>query len=101
MEKLIRELSTSATDTLAMIDAIGDSLLSGIKCRIATLKKQLQSEHCSKLEKLQLVARELEAPRELYQQMKMLLQHHNSFLLKGFHSTIYRSSLPFRIHCPF
>uniref|UniRef100_A0A8C2RVI2 Tripartite motif-containing protein 54 n=1 Tax=Capra hircus TaxID=9925 RepID=A0A8C2RVI2_CAPHI len=76
MEKLIRELSTSATDTLAMIDAIGDSLLSGIKCRIATLKKQLQSEHCSKLEKLQLVARELEAPRELYQQMKMLLQHH-------------------------
>lgn len=76
MEKLIRELSTSATDTLAMIDAIGDSLLRGIKCRIATLKKQLQSEHCSKLEKLQLVARELEAPRELYQQMKMLLQHH-------------------------
>ncbi|XP_068829738.1 tripartite motif-containing protein 54-like [Capricornis sumatraensis] len=76
MEKLIRELSTSATDTLAMIDAIGDSLLSGIKCRIATLKKQLQSEHCSKLEKLQVVARELEAPRELYQQMKMLLQHH-------------------------
>ncbi|XP_061282236.1 tripartite motif-containing protein 54-like isoform X3 [Bos javanicus] len=76
MEKLIRELSTSATDTLAMIDAIGDSLLSGIKCRIATLKKQLQNEHCSKLEKLQLVARELEAPRELYQQMKMLLQHH-------------------------
>ncbi|OWK07248.1 hypothetical protein Celaphus_00017007 [Cervus elaphus hippelaphus] len=76
MKKLIRELSTSAADTLAMIDAIGDSLLSGIRRRIATLKKQLESEHCSKLEKLQLVARELEAPLKLYQQMKMLLQHH-------------------------
>lgn len=76
MKKLIRELSTSASDTLAMIDAIGDSLLSGIKRRIATLKKQVESEQCSKLEKLQLVARELEAPLKLYQQMKMLLQHH-------------------------
>ncbi|XP_032333326.1 tripartite motif-containing protein 54 [Camelus ferus] len=77
-EKLIRELATSAADTLAMIDAIGDSLLGGIKRRVATLKRQLESEHSSKLEKLQLVARELEAPRQLYQQMKMLLQHHTN-----------------------
>lgn len=76
VKKLIRDLSTSTADTLAMIDAIGDSLLSRIKRRIATLKKQLESEQCSKLEKLQLVARELEAPLKLYQQMKMLLQHH-------------------------
>lgn len=75
-KKFIRELSTSAADTLAMIATIGDSLLRGIKCWIATLKRQLESEHSSKLEKLQLVARELEAPQQLYQQMKMLLQHH-------------------------
>ncbi|TKC39380.1 hypothetical protein EI555_009755, partial [Monodon monoceros] len=75
-KKFIQELSTSAADTLAMIATIGDSLLRGIKCRIATLKRQLESEHSSKLEKLQLVARELEAPQQLYQQMKMLLQHH-------------------------
>ncbi|KAJ8784913.1 hypothetical protein J1605_007799 [Eschrichtius robustus] len=75
-KKLIRELSTSAADTLAMIATIGDSLLRAIKCRIATLKRQLESEHSSKLEKLQLVARELEAPQQLYQQMKMILQHH-------------------------
>ncbi|TEA40350.1 hypothetical protein DBR06_SOUSAS26010006, partial [Sousa chinensis] len=75
-KKFIRELSTSAADTLAMIATIGDSLLRGIKCQIATLKRQLESEHSSKLEKLQLVARELEAPQQIYQQMKMLLQHH-------------------------
>lgn len=61
-EKLIGDLSTSADDTRAMIDAFGDSLLSGIKCRIATLKRQLELEHVSKLENLQLVARKLEAP---------------------------------------
>ncbi|XP_011383085.1 tripartite motif-containing protein 54 [Pteropus vampyrus] len=61
-EKLIGDLSASADDTRAMIDAFGDSLLSGIKCRIATLKRQLELEHVSKLEKLQLVARKLEAP---------------------------------------
>lgn len=52
-EKLIGELSTNAEDTQAMIDATGDSLLCGIKCRIATLKRQLELEHISKLEKLQ------------------------------------------------
>lgn len=75
-QKLIGDLSTSADDTQAMIDTIGDSLLSGIKCRITTLKRQLELEHVSRLEKLQFVARELEAPRQLYQQMKALLKHH-------------------------
>lgn len=52
-EKLIRELSTSTADTLAMINTIGDSLLSGIRSWIATLKRYLKREHTSKLEKLQ------------------------------------------------
>lgn len=64
-EKLIRELSTSTADTLAMINTIGDSLLSGIRSWIATLKRYLKREHTSKLEKLQPPC----------QQMKILLQH--------------------------
>ncbi|XP_074054462.1 tripartite motif-containing protein 54-like isoform X1 [Macrotis lagotis] len=75
-EKLISELITSTADTRAMIDTIGSSLLNGIKFRIATLKKKLDNEHSTKLEKLQLVATELQAPRQLYQQMKTLLEQH-------------------------
>ncbi|KAM9206547.1 LOW QUALITY PROTEIN: uncharacterized protein PS065_014584 [Dugong dugon] len=76
-QRLIGELRASTADMRAMINAVGNNPLSGIKCLIATLKKQLESEHSSKLEKLQLVARELEAPhRRLYQQMKLLLEQH-------------------------
>ncbi|XP_037350149.1 tripartite motif-containing protein 54 isoform X2 [Talpa occidentalis] len=77
-ERRIRELSSSAADTRAMMDAIEESLLSSIRGRVATLKQHLESELSTKLKQLQLVAQELQAPRQLYQQMKALLQHHTS-----------------------
>lgn len=63
-----------------MIDTIGDSLLSGIKCWMATLKQQLEGELSAKLQKLQLVTQELEAPGRFYQQMKALLKQHSSMV---------------------
>ncbi|XP_058157433.1 tripartite motif-containing protein 54 [Dasypus novemcinctus] len=74
--QLTRELLASAADACTMIDTIGNLLLRCVRCRMATLKKKLENEHSSKLEKLQLVAREFEAPRQLYQQMKTLLEQH-------------------------
>ncbi|KAG8524035.1 LOW QUALITY PROTEIN: Zinc finger protein 169 [Galemys pyrenaicus] len=77
-ERRIRDLSSSAADIRAMMNAIEESLLSSIRGHVATLKQQLERELSTKLEQLQLVAQELEAPRQLYQQMKALLQHHTS-----------------------
>ncbi|XP_049626864.1 tripartite motif-containing protein 54-like [Suncus etruscus] len=74
-EQLMWALSSNATDVQAMLDTIGDSLLSGISRRLAALRQQLEQELDSKLEKLQLVANEQRAPQHLYQQMKGLLQH--------------------------
>lgn len=54
MEKLLGDLSTSAADMSAMISTVGGSLLGGIKCQIATLKRQLELEHTPKLEKFRL-----------------------------------------------
>lgn len=71
-------LSSNATDVQAMMDTIGDSLLSGISRRLSALRQQLEQELNSKLEKLQLVASEQRAPQHLYQQMKGLLQHPGS-----------------------
>ncbi|XP_029453367.1 tripartite motif-containing protein 54 [Rhinatrema bivittatum] len=78
-EKLINELTSTTEDTKTMIDTIGISLLNEIKYRIVALKIKLDYEHSSKLRKLKLAVNELEAPKNLYQQMKTLLdQHANS-----------------------
>ncbi|XP_075795796.1 tripartite motif containing 13 isoform X2 [Pelodiscus sinensis] len=77
-EKLISELLSSTTDTKMMIDTVGLSLLKGIRCRIAELKTKLHKDYLTKLEKLQLVESETEAPRQLYQQMKTLLEQHSN-----------------------
>ncbi|KAG6938047.1 tripartite motif-containing protein 54 [Chelydra serpentina] len=77
-EKLISELVSSTTDTKVMIDTVGISLLKGIRCRIAELKTKLHMDYSTKLEKLHLVESETEAPRQLYQQMKTLLEQHSN-----------------------
>ncbi|CAM5155031.1 unnamed protein product [Natator depressus] len=77
-EKLISELLSSTTDTKVMIDTVGISLLKGIRCRIAELKTKLHKDYSTKLEKLHLLESETEAPRQLYQQMKTLLEQHSN-----------------------
>ncbi|XP_036116270.1 NUT family member 2G-like [Molossus molossus] len=57
-ENLLGDVPTSTADTWAISNASRDSLLSGV----ATLRRQLERKHASKLEKGQLVALELEAP---------------------------------------
>lgn len=77
-EQRIGALSRSAADVRAMMDAIGDSLLDGIRGRKAALRQQLERDLSAKMEKLQLAARKLGMPQQLYQQMKGLLQHPGS-----------------------
>ncbi|KAM8799554.1 tripartite motif-containing protein 54-like [Eudromia elegans] len=75
-EKLIHELTADATDTKIMIDTVGSSLLKGIRYRMADLQSKLHNDYSTKLEKLQGIANETDAPGQLYLQMKNLLEQH-------------------------
>nr|XP_013803163.1 PREDICTED: E3 ubiquitin-protein ligase Midline-1-like [Apteryx mantelli mantelli] len=75
-EKLINELTAAATDTKIMIDTVGTSLLKGIRYRMAELQSKLHNDYSTKLEKMQVLSNETEAPGQLYQQMKTLLEQH-------------------------
>ncbi|XP_040424495.1 E3 ubiquitin-protein ligase Midline-1-like isoform X1 [Cygnus olor] len=75
-EKLINELTADATDTKVMIDTVGTGLLKGILYRTAELHSKLHNDYSTKLETLQVISKEAEAPRQLYHQMETLLEQH-------------------------
>ncbi|XP_066469064.1 tripartite motif-containing protein 54-like [Tiliqua scincoides] len=80
IEKMIGELTSTIADVKVMIEAVGTSLLKGIRWRMTELKEKLGKDYSSKVEKLQLLANELQVPRHLYHQMKTLLEQHSNLV---------------------
>ncbi|XP_062977676.1 tripartite motif-containing protein 54-like [Elgaria multicarinata webbii] len=78
IETKINELTYTIADVRVMIEAVGASLLKGIRWRMAELKAKLGKDYSTKVEKLQLAASELQVPRHLYHQMKTLLEQHSN-----------------------
>ncbi|XP_053153310.1 tripartite motif containing 13-like isoform X2 [Hemicordylus capensis] len=78
IEKIINELTYTIADVKVMIDAVGASLLKGIRWRMTELKTKLGKEYSTKVEKLQLAANDFQIPRHLYHQMKTLLEQHSN-----------------------
>lgn len=77
---MIGELTSTIADVKVMIEVVGTSLLKGIRWRMAELKEKLGQDYSSKIEKLQLLANELQVPRHLYHQMKTLLEQHSNLV---------------------
>uniref|UniRef100_A0ABM5FCN4 Tripartite motif-containing protein 54 n=1 Tax=Pogona vitticeps TaxID=103695 RepID=A0ABM5FCN4_9SAUR len=78
IEETINELTYTIADVKVMIEAVGASLLKGIQWRIAELKAKLCNDYSTKVEELQLAAKELQFPKHLYHQMKTLLEQHSN-----------------------
>ncbi|XP_028573289.1 tripartite motif-containing protein 54 [Podarcis muralis] len=78
IEMLINELTDTAAEVKVVIDATGAGLLKGIRQRMTELKAILGKEYSIKVENLQQLANELEVPRNLYQEMKTLLEQHSN-----------------------
>ncbi|XP_062826029.1 tripartite motif-containing protein 54-like [Anolis carolinensis] len=78
IEKAINDLTYTTADIKDMIESVGTSLLKGIQWRMAELKEKLSKDYSTKVEKLQLMANELHIPKQLYHQMKTLLEQHSN-----------------------
>lgn len=78
IEKTMNKLACTIEEVTVMIEAVGASLMKGIRWRMVELKAKLGKEYATKLEKLQQVANELQFPRQLYHQMKTLLEQHSN-----------------------
>ncbi|KAM6468137.1 tripartite motif-containing protein 54-like [Liasis olivaceus] len=93
IEIRINELAYTSADVKVMIEAVGSSLLKGIKWRMTELKGELCKDYSTKLEKLQLVANDLQVPTHLYHQMKTFLEQHSNSVHFLQEDKIFRSKL--------
>lgn len=80
IDMMLGELTSTLADVKIMIEAVGMSLLKGIRWRMCELQEKLGKDYSSKIEKLQLLANELQVPRNLYHQMKNLLEQHSNLV---------------------
>ncbi|XP_063147880.1 tripartite motif-containing protein 54-like [Candoia aspera] len=93
IEMRINELVYTSADVKVMIEAVGTSLLKGIRWRMAELKGKLCNDYSTKLEKLQLVANDLQVSTHLYHQMKIFLEQHSNSVHFLQEDKIFRSKL--------
>ncbi|KAM3845016.1 tripartite motif-containing protein 54-like [Vipera latastei] len=93
IEIKINELAYTNTGVKVMIEAVGNSLIKGIRCRMAELKGELCKDYSTKLEKLQLLANDLQVPTHLYHQMKTFLEQHSNSVRFLQEDKIFRSKL--------
>lgn len=61
-----------------MTDTVRIGLLKAIWYRMAELQSKLHHDYSTKLEKLQVIANEVEASGEIYQQMESLQEQHEN-----------------------
>ncbi|XP_013912127.1 PREDICTED: tripartite motif-containing protein 54-like [Thamnophis sirtalis] len=93
IEVKITELVYTNTGIKIMIEAVGNSLIKGIRCRMAELKGELHKDYSTKLEKLQLLANDFQVPTHLYHQMKAFLEKHTTSVCFLQEDKIFRSKL--------
>ncbi|MGH0136893.1 UNVERIFIED_CONTAM: hypothetical protein FKN15_019570 [Acipenser sinensis] len=76
LEKLQDQLLSTAEETKAMINAVGDSLLMEIQFKVSSLKMKVDKESAEKCNELQSALEDLQGSRRLYMKMKSLLEEH-------------------------